>query len=77
MGINMDKITYKTVNGWKFPVRSLLMPNGSLWVVSDEFTESDDRMTDEVDDTIAFFFSSQELLHSTDDELRDIIGDCT
>ena len=74
--VNGHKITYRQDNdGLVYHTRDLIMPDGSVWTISVE--ELQEMLPTEVDDTIAFYVEMCELTQCTDQELIELIGDCT
>ena len=74
--VNGHTITYRQDNeGLVYPTRDLIMQDGAVWKISAE--ELQDVLPTEVDDTIAFYVEMCELTHCIDQELIELIGDCT
>lgn len=74
--INGRKITFRQDNDCRvYPTRELVMPSGEAWRISVD--EVEEHLPTYVDDTIAFYVELSELTDCSDDELRDLIGDCT
>ena len=54
-----------------YPVRELIMPDGTIWLVSIEAVEQ--IAPEEVDDMIGFYVPEEDFLQANDSALRAII----
>jgi hypothetical protein len=61
-------------SGSVYNVRELVMPDGTAWAVA---RETDMTALEDVDDKIGFYFKDEVFLKASDEELMEIIGDCT
>ena len=67
--VHGNRITfYQTAGLLVYPIREVKSSEGETWLVSLDGLQ--DALPNDVDETIAFYFSMEELTGSTDEQLR-------